>query len=106
MPCPRTAVHDSGYVQDRPATPPASSLGGQLVLTLYILHVPAVLVPLAHGWMPETLLGVLSYAAAFYAAGIAGALWWRRRYPKGPFEGLLAAVTTAAAARTDGRLAG
>ena len=84
----------------------ALQAAGQLALTLYILHVPAVLVPLAHGWMPETLLGVLSYATAYYAACIAAALWWRRRYPKGPFEGLLGAITNAPAARTDGRLAG
>lgn len=84
----------------------ALQASGQLALTLYILHVPAVLVPLAHGWMPETLLGVLAYATAFYGACIGGALWWRRRYPKGPLEGLLAAITNAPAARTDGRLAG
>jgi len=84
----------------------ALQAGGQLALTLYIVHVPAVLVPLAHGWMPENLLGVMLYAVGFYTACVAGALWWRRRYQRGPLEGLLNAITTAPAARGDGRLVG
>ncbi|MCR9159509.1 MAG: DUF418 domain-containing protein [Nannocystaceae bacterium] len=73
----------------------AMCAAGQLALTLYIMHVPAVLVPQAHGWMPSTLPGVLAYALGVYCAGVAGALWWRRRFARGPLEGLLAAVTSA-----------
>ena len=68
--------------------------GGQLALTLYIAHVPAILVPLAHGWAPDQLPHLVGYSIAFYTTGLAAALWWRRRFERGPLEGLLAAVTT------------
>lgn len=82
----------------------ALSAAGQLALTLYIVHVPAVLLPQAHGWMPTTLPGVIAYASAFYGVSVAGALWWRRRFDRGPLEGLLAAVTSSPPAAPDGRL--
>lgn len=83
----------------------AMSAAGQLALTLYVVHVPAVLLPQARGWLPSTLPGLLAYAAMFYGACVVGALWWRRRFPRGPLEGLLADVASAPPANRDGRLA-
>jgi len=83
----------------------ALQAGGQLALTLYIAHVPAILVPLAHGWAPTSLLGLVTYAVVVYIVGISGALWWRRRYDRGPLETLLAAVTSAPPPSADGQLA-
>ncbi len=83
---------------------PAMRASGQLALTLYLAHVPAILVPVAHGWTPTGLPGVLIYGLAFYAVGAAGSLWWRRRFERGPFEGLLNAITRAPAPTADGSL--
>lgn len=70
----------------------ALSSTGQLALTLYILHVPAILLPQAHRWAPGNLAALLWYVALFYAASLAAALWWRRRFERGPLEGLVAGV--------------
>ncbi len=83
----------------------AMRAAGQLALTLYIVHVPAVLIPQAHGWMPSSLPGMLAYALGFYGLCVLGALWWRRRFDKGPLEGLLSAVTSSPPAQPGGRLA-
>lgn len=66
---------------------------GQLALSVYVAHVVAILVPIHHG----LLLGLpieatLAVALAFWFGAIAFALWWRRRWVHGPFEGLLRQV--------------
>lgn len=85
----------------------AAALGatGQLAFTVYIVHVPAVLVPQAHGWMPTTFPGVLTYALGFYGSSVAGALWWRRRFERGPLEGLVSSVVSPPQATSTGKLA-
>ncbi len=83
----------------------ALQAGGQLALTLYIAHVPAILVPVAHHWEPTSLTGVVTYALVVYTVGVLGALWWRRRHERGPLESLLTALTAAPPPRTDGQLA-
>ncbi len=83
---------------------PAMRASGQLALTLYVAHVPAVLVPLAHGWNPTGLVGLMTYGLAFYAVGLTGSLWWRRRFERGPLEGLLTAITRAPSPTADGSL--
>ena len=63
---------------------------GQLAFTLYVLHVFAIRVPLEHGFLRDSSLELgIFYSIAFYVASIAFALWWRRRWPHGPIEGLM-----------------
>ena len=63
---------------------------GQLAFTLYVLHVFAIRVPLEHGFLLDSSLELgIFYSIAFYVASIAFALWWRRRWPHGPIEGLM-----------------
>ncbi len=83
----------------------ALQAGGQLALTLYIAHVPAILIPVAHGWAPTDLRGLVAYALIIYVMGIYAALWWRRRHDRGPLESLLTALTAAPPPRADGQLA-
>lgn len=83
----------------------ALQAGGQLALTLYIAHVPAVLIPVAHGWAPTELRSLVAYALVVYVAGIFAAFWWRRRHDRGPLESLLAALTAAPPPSPDGSLA-
>lgn len=92
-----------GHEHRRPVL--ALQAGGQLALTLYIAHVPAILIPVAHGWAPTSLRGLVAYALFVYVAGILAALWWRRRHDRGPLESLLAALTSAPPPRPDGQLA-
>ena len=62
---------------------------GQLSLSVYVLHVPVVV--LGHAWFPGTplLTGILPAAVAFSLTALIGAHQWRRRYRRGPFEQLL-----------------
>lgn len=67
---------------------------GQLAFTLYIAHVIAVLLPMQHGWLVGVGIEVaFAYGLAFFAAAVAFALWWRRRWEYGPFEGVIRQVT-------------
>lgn len=66
---------------------------GQLALSLYVAHVLVVLVAQAHGFSSgQPLVLVYAFGLAFYAAAVAFALWWRRRWPRGPLEGLMRQV--------------
>lgn len=78
---------------------------GQLALTLYILHVPAILLPVFHGWHPASHEWVVLYAMLWYIAAVSGAYWWRRRYARGPLEGWLQAITQAPRPGPNGALA-
>jgi uncharacterized protein len=78
--------------RDRPAIL-ALVATGQLAFTLYVAHVVAILIPLAHGLSLGVPIEIAwSYALAFYVAAIAFAVWWRRRWPLGPIEGLMRQV--------------
>lgn len=67
---------------------------GQLSFTIYVGHVVAILVPLEHGFLRGMPIEIaLVFAVAMYAGSIAFALWWRRRWPHGPVEGLMRQVT-------------
>lgn len=64
---------------------------GRLALSLYILHVVAGmgLLDLLEG---AGLPLVIAYSAAFYAAAVAAAWAWTRRFEHGPLEGLMRRV--------------
>ena len=67
---------------------------GQLAFTWYIAHAVAILVPLQHGWFDEAPLWVaLAYGGGCFALAVLASLWWRRRYPLGPLEGLIRQLT-------------
>jgi len=67
---------------------------GQLAFTLYVVHAIAILIPLQHGLLSDQPVEVtVLYGLAFYAVAMAGAVWWRRRWPYGPIEGLVRQVT-------------
>lgn len=68
---------------------------GQLAFTIYVIHVVAILVPLAHGFLRgQPIELAFAYAVACYGVAIAFALWWRRRWQHGPLEGLMRQITT------------
>lgn len=68
---------------------------GQLAFTIYVAHVIAILVPLEHGFLRgQPIELAFAYAMACYAAAVAFALWWRRRWRHGPLEGLMRQITT------------
>jgi uncharacterized membrane protein YeiB len=67
---------------------------GQLAFTWYIAHVALLLLPRQHDWLPDpSLLVVVSWGTAGFAAAMLASLWWRRRYPVGPLEGLIRQLT-------------
>jgi uncharacterized membrane protein YeiB len=67
---------------------------GQLAFTWYIAHALAIVIPQQHGLlMSESLLFSIAYSLAFYFVAIAGSVWWRRRWPYGPLEGLIRQIT-------------
>ena len=68
---------------------------GQLAITIYVIHVVAILVPLAHGFLRGQRIELaLAYAVACYGAMMAFAFWWRRRWYRGPLEALMRQITT------------
>jgi uncharacterized protein len=68
---------------------------GQLAFTIYVIHVIAILVPLEHGFLRRQPIELaFAYAVACYAAMVAFAFWWRRRWHHGPLEGLMRQITT------------
>ena len=67
---------------------------GQMAFTLYLAHTVAVLVPLQHGLFVGASIEVaLAYGLTFFTAAIAFSVWWRRRWPHGPLEGLIRQIT-------------
>ncbi len=67
---------------------------GQLAFTIYVVHVIAILVPLEHGFLRgQPIELAFAYAVACYAAAVAFAFWWRRRWRHGPLEGLMRQIT-------------
>ena len=67
---------------------------GQMAFTLYLAHTIAVLVPLQHGAFAGASIEVaFVYGLTFFAAAIALSVWWRRRWPHGPLEGLIRQIT-------------
>jgi uncharacterized membrane protein YeiB len=80
---------------------------GQLAFTLYVGHVVAILVPVQHGLLRGLRIELaFAYALAFYVAAIAFALWWRRRWPQGPFEAVIRQVTARPEPQERARLRG
>ena len=67
---------------------------GQLALTLYAAHVVFGMGALKlFGFSENRTLAVsLACSAAFYAAALAFAWFWRRRYERGPLEALMRRV--------------
>jgi uncharacterized membrane protein YeiB len=61
---------------------------GQLTLSLYLAHIIVfILVVDSLGWVePAGTASALLFAAAFWAAAIASATWWQRRFGRGPAE--------------------
>lgn len=61
---------------------------GQLTLTLYLGHVAVfILIVRAWGLIEPTGLDVaLSFAVAYWIVAIAAAVWWSKRYGRGPAE--------------------
>lgn len=67
---------------------------GQLAFTLYVAHVVAVLVPREHGLLrDQPIEAAVAYAVGFCAAAVPCSLWWRRRFPQGPIEGVMRQFT-------------
>ncbi|ETX01350.1 MAG: hypothetical protein ETSY1_07685 [Candidatus Entotheonella factor] len=67
---------------------------GQLAFTLYIAHAIAILIPLQHGLLQEGSLALsIAYSLAFYIVAVMLCVWWRRRWPYGPLEGLIRQIT-------------
>ena len=67
---------------------------GQLAFTLYIAHAVAILVPLRHELLVDGSLALsIAYSVAFYLVAVWGCVWWRRRWPQGPLEGLIRQIT-------------
>lgn len=67
---------------------------GQLAFTLYVAHVIAIVVPVQHGYLVDgSLFLSVGYSAAFCAAAVAVSVWWRKRMPYGPLEGLIRQIT-------------
>jgi len=67
---------------------------GQLSITIYVIHVVAILVPLQHGVLRGQRIELaFVYAAVCYGAAIAFAFWWRRHWRHGPLEGLMRQIT-------------
>lgn len=67
---------------------------GQLAFTLYIAQAVAILIPLQHGFLMNGSLALsIGYSLAFYLVAVAGSVWWRRRWPYGPLEGLIRQMT-------------
>lgn len=67
---------------------------GQLAFTIYVIHVVAILVPLAHGFLRGQPIEIaFAYAVVCYGAATGFALWWRRRWQRGPLEGLMRQIT-------------
>lgn len=67
---------------------------GQLALSLYVAHEVGILIPLEHDllWGAPAEL-ILAWGLAFFAASVAGALWWRRRNRQGPLEAVLRQIS-------------
>ncbi len=67
---------------------------GQLAFTVYLAHVVAILIPLQHGLFEgASLEASIAYSLAFYVVAVAGAVWWRRRFARGPLEALIRQIT-------------
>ncbi len=67
---------------------------GQLAFTLYIAHAVAILIPHQHDLLMETSLAVsIGYSLLFYLVSVTLCVWWRRRWPYGPLEGLIRQIT-------------
>jgi uncharacterized membrane protein YeiB len=67
---------------------------GQLALSLYVAHEVGILIPLEHDllWGAPAEL-ILAWGLTFFAASVAGALWWRRRNRQGPLEAVLRQIS-------------
>ena len=67
---------------------------GQLSFTLYLAHAVAILIPLHHGLFEQSSLTLsIGYSLAFYTGAVMLSVWWRRRWPYGPLEGLIRQTT-------------
>ena len=67
---------------------------GQLAFTLYVAHVIAIVIPVEHGYLVNASLALsLAYSAAFCVVAVVLSVWWRKRMPYGPLEGLIRQVT-------------
>ena len=67
---------------------------GQLAFTLYIAHAVAILIPQQHGLLEGGSLALsIAYSLAFYSVAMWFCVWWRRRWPQGPLEGIIRQIT-------------
>lgn len=70
---------------------------GQLALTLYFAHEVAILIPMDHYLFDDKPVeAVLAWAVVCCLAGVAGAVWWRKRNRQGPLESILRQISTRA----------
>jgi len=67
---------------------------GQLAFTLYIVHAVAILIPVQHGlFKGASLIVSIGYSLAFYLVAVFLCVWWRKRWPYGPLEGIIRQIT-------------